>query len=76
MDKLRLLSTRAVSRLCRLVSVVVANVHDARVCIVGTDINQSCRVAVVGVDANDGATIVGSGALDVDIALALIVTLR
>lgn len=42
---------------------------------VGADVDEGGCVAVVEVDADDLASVIGRGALDVDVALALIIAL-
>lgn len=69
------LSTRAVPRLRRLIAIIVANVHDTRMRIVSAHVDQGRRIAIIGVDTNNSATLIGSGALDVDVALALALAL-
>lgn len=64
-------SARAVPNLCRLAAAGTTIVEGARVSRVSADILKRASIAVVGVDAADLSTVVGCGALDINVALAL-----
>lgn len=64
--------TRAVASLGRLITLVVANEHLARMSSVIADVLERRGVAVIGVDAREDTAVLGGDALDVDVPLAAV----
>lgn len=69
-----MLLTRAVSDLLRLAVTRTTIIKDTRMVSVGAQILQCSRITVVEVDADDFAAITSGSTLNIDIALALVVT--
>lgn len=69
-----MLLTRAVSDLLLLAVTRTTIIKDTRMVSVGAHILQRGRITVVEVDADDFAAVTSGSALNIDIALALVVT--
>lgn len=67
--------TRADTGLLGLAATGASSVHLAASLGVGADVLEGSSVAVVGVDAGELTAVLGGGALDVDVALALLAAL-